>query len=153
MAERITQDICIDLREPCCDGENSIVLNWINTLGGLETWQFECLMRSTLETVSVGKFERYFPEISVQREREIELKKEGFEKYICAALAVKKEDVLPLSEIFYSPFVTISNPQGYPDGDYRVKILPETQQYKDSSAGTINFEFKFIMPKLFTVQN
>ena len=143
----LTVPLCIELLTPCC--ENPIMLYWLNSLGGLDSWQFECKKKISIETDTPVTFQRYIADISTAFERDTPLRTNAVELWQVET-RVQRRFVEAVKEIYHSPDVRLL----LPDGRY-IRILIESGTYGvnsyDKQEETFSFAFK--TPRLWTTSN
>lgn len=146
----VTENICVELAEPCCAGE-AVMLYWYNSLGGFENWQFGCRKKADLNLADLGNFERYYADIAPQNERTIVLRREAQEVWTIADELVPLEFVAGLKEIMFSPLVYLFLSES--SQFLRVLVDKSSQNIVNYDAKAINFTFNIVLPKLQTVGN
>ena len=146
----VTEELCVELGEPCCAGE-AVMLYWYNSLGGFENWQFGCRKKADLNLNDLGSFERYFADIQNQNERAIVLRREAQEVWTIADELVPHDFVEGLKEIMFSPLVYLY----LEDTNQFLRVLVDknSQNIVNFDAKAINFTFSIVLPKIQTVGN
>ena len=133
----------------CCDGEPTM-LYWINSVHGLENWQFGCRRKESLQTESPVTFERYIPDIRTGWQRDIPLNTAAVEVWEVADEQVERQFVDGLREIYHSPFVAVLMPD---NRLYRVLLTSGSFATRSYDAVTERFYLQFKLPRLWTLSN
>lgn len=144
----LTEELCTEIGEECCNGD-PVYLNWYNSLGGWELWQFGCFHRETLDIESGTVFEKYFQDIATQNQRGVVLKKDAQITWTVGDEQIPLSYVSALQEIFYSPLVLL-----WQNGKYiRVNVDKDSVVVKNLHSQFVNFSFNIQLPKLFVCSN
>lgn len=155
---KLTKTLCYDIQEDCCNSQsydNPVYLGWYNSLGGWETWLFDCIYREEVVTETVDKFTSYFNDIAMQNKRSLQTRKKATEKLMLETAYVDRSEREALKEIYFAPLVYIWQGLDSVGNDKWLVVHVE-----DGNIPTYNtaitkqqFELSILLPELFTISN
>lgn len=155
---KLTETLCYDKQQDCCNDlsyDNPIYLGWYNSLGGWETWLFDCIYTNSVQTKTVDKFTRYFNDIANQDRRSLSTRKTAIQQSALTSYLVTRDEAVALEEIYYSPIVKIWKGVDSVGDDIWlvVNVVDSTSVITNTGITLQQFTLTIEYPELFTISN
>lgn len=155
---KLTETLCYQVEQDCCSAQsydNPVLLGWYNSLGGWETWLFDCIYTEELNTTTIDKFNGYFNDIATQNRRSLQTRKKAVESLKLTSYFVDRTEREALKEIYFAPLVYIWKGLDSLGNDKWLVVHVEDGTFPTFNSGITKqqFDITVTLPELFTISN